>query len=240
MRSGDEVGPWSYLSGRHRGPRVKYEKLRRELVKFGRRIGEEHLVVGPGGNISARSRNAILLKASGVALEDATPGDFIPIRLDSGEVLEKGARPSSELPMHLACYRIRDDIRAVVHTHSPFATGVASAGVTLRPMFPDFVVFIDSEVPTLPFVTPCGEELAAIVSGAIAKANAALLSNHGVISVGENLREAFYRAMLIEVAAQALVAGTTVGKMKFLTDKETAQIRRLDQVQYRIDLLKEE
>ena len=195
-------------------------------------------MVGPGGNISARSRNVILIKASGVPLEEAKEEDYIPVGIGTGKVLEKGKRPSSELPMHLACYRARGDVRAVVHTHSPFATGVASAGVTLRPMFPDFAAIIDSDVPTLSFVTPCGEELAGVVAGAIMNANAALLANHGVVAVGANLREAFYRAMLVEVAAQALVAGTAVGKMSFLSREEVARIRGLDKVEYRVDLLK--
>jgi len=218
---------------------MKYEKVRRELVRFGRRIADEHLVVGPGGNISVRVRNIMLIKASGVPFEEVREQDYIPIEIDSGKVLEQRGRPSSELPMHLACYRVRDDVKAVVHTHSPFATGVASAGVTLRPMFPDFVAIIGSDVPTLPFVIPCGEEVADLVSRAVVKANAALLGNHGVITVGTNLKEAFYRAMLVEAAAQALVAGTSVGKMRFLNQREIAKIRSLSQVQYRIDLLKE-
>jgi len=218
---------------------MKYEKVRRELVRFGRRIADEHLVVGPGGNISVRVRNIMLIKASGVPFEEVREQDYIPIEIDSGKVLEQRGRPSSELPMHLACYRVRDDVKAVVHTHPPFATGVASAGVTLRPMFPDFVAIIGSDVPTLPFVIPCGEEVADLVSRAVVKANAALLGNHGVITVGTNLKEAFYRAMLVEAAAQALVAGTSVGKMRFLNQREIAKIRSLSQVQYRIDLLKE-
>ncbi|NQT82753.1 class II aldolase/adducin family protein [bacterium] len=217
---------------------MKYEKLRRELVRFGKRIADEHLVVGPGGNMSARSRNVMLIKASGVPFEEVKEEDYIPVGIASGKVLEKRGRPSSELPMHLACYRVRDDVKAVVHTHSPFATGVASAGVTLRPMFPDFVAIIGSDVPTLPFAMPCGEEIAELVSGAIVKANAALLGNHGIIAVGHNLREAFYRAMLVEAAAQALVAGTSVGKMRFLNREEVAKIRALSQVQYRVNLLK--
>ncbi len=217
---------------------MKYEKLRRELVRFGKRIADEHLVVGPGGNISARQGNVMLIKASGAAFEEARGEDYIAVEIDTGKALEKGRRPSSELPMHLACYRVRPDVRAVVHTHSPFATGIASAGVTLRPMFPDFVAVIDSEVPTLPFVIPCGEELAEVVSEAIAKVNAALLANHGVIAVGDNIKEAFYRALLIEEASRALVAGTAVGKMRFLNEEEAARIRGLDKVQYRIDLLK--
>ncbi len=217
---------------------MKYEKLRRELARLGKRIAEEHLVVGPGGNISARARNVILIKASGVPLEEAKEEDYIPIEIDRCKVLEKGKRPSSELLMHLACYRARGDVGAVVHTHSPFATGVASAGVTLHPMFPDFAAIIDSEVPTLPFVTPCGEELAEVVGEAIMKANAALLANHGVVTVGANLKEAFYRAMLVEAAAQALVAGTAVGKMTFLSEEQVANIRGLDKVEYRVDLLK--
>jgi L-fuculose-phosphate aldolase len=208
-------------------------------VSFGKRIAEDHLVVGPGGNISARIGDVILVKASGVAFEEATEEDFVPVEIESGQVLEGNGRPSSELAMHLACYRVRGDVQAVVHTHSPFATGVASAGVTLRPMFPDFVAVIDSEVPTLPFVIPCGEELAEVVSGAIGKVNAALLCNHGVVTVGVNLKEAFYRAVLIEEAAKALVAGTALGKIRFLTEAEEARIRGLDKVQYRIDILKQ-
>ena len=190
------------------------------------------------GNISARTGDVILIKASGAAFEDAEESDYIPVNLMDGAILEEGRRPSSELPMHLACYRLRDDIRAVVHTHSPFATGVASAGVTLGPVFPDFVAVIDSEVPTLPFVLPCGEELAEVVSTAIPKVNAVLLANHGVLTVGDNLREAFYRAMLVEEGARVLVAGTAVGTMRFLSTEEAAKIRGLDKVQYRVDLLK--
>ena len=207
-------------------------------MRFGRKIADKDLVVGAGGNISARSRDMMLIKASGIAFEEAKPEDYIPVSIATGKPLEKGRRPSSELPMHLACYRAREDVRAVVHTHSPYATGVASAGVTLRPIFPDFVAVIDSEVPTLPFVTPCGEELAAAVSSVIGKANAALLSNHGVVAVGENLKEAFYRAFIIEEAARALVAGAVLGKVRFLSDEEAARIRGLEKVQYRMNVLK--
>jgi len=217
---------------------MKYERLRRDLVRWGKRIAREHLVVGPGGNISARIGKVMLIKASGVPFEEAKGEDYIAAEIESGRVVEKARRPSSELPMHLACYRVRGDVRAVVHTHSPFATGVGSAGVSLGPIFPDFVAVIDSEVLTLPFVIPCGEEFAQLVSGAIVKANAALLANHGVVAVGANLREAFYRAMLVEAAAQSLVAGMAVGKIRFLSQEEVATLRALEKVQYRIDLLK--
>lgn len=218
---------------------MKYERLRKQLARFGKRIADEHLVVGPGGNISARIRNRMLIKASGVPLEEARPEDYIALDIATGTALEKGGRPSSEVPMHLACYRVRPDVGAVVHTHPPFATGVACAGVTLRPMFPDFVAIIGSDVPTLPFVIPCGEELAMVVSQAVSKANAALMGNHGAITVGANLREAFYRAMLLEVAAQGLVAGTIVGKMRYLSREEVDTIRGLAKVEYRVSLLKQ-
>lgn len=217
---------------------MKYETIRKELVRFGRKIADRDLVVGAGGNMSARSRGVMLIKASGVAFEEARPADYIAVSIARGRLLEKGRRPSSEMPMHLACYREREGIRAVVHTHSPYATGVASAGVTLRPIFPDFVAVIDSEVPTLPFVTPCGEELAESVGAVIGKVNAVLLSNHGVVAVGENLKEAFYRAFIIEEAARALVAGSILGKVRFLRQEEAAQIRGLEKVQYRMEVLK--
>jgi L-fuculose-phosphate aldolase len=217
---------------------MRYETIRKALVRLGRKIADKDLVVGAGGNISARSRDVMLIKASGIAFEEAKPEDYVSVSIATGRLLEKGRRPSSEMPMHLACYRAREAIRAVVHTHSPYATGVASAGVTLRPIFPDFVAVIDSEVPTLPFVTPCGQELADAVRAVIGKVNAALLSNHGVVAVGENLKEAFYRAFIIEEAARALVAGSVLGKVRFLTEEETARIRGLEKVQYRMDILK--
>lgn len=217
---------------------MNYETIRKDLVRFGRKIADKGLVVGAGGNMSVRSRDVMLIKASGVAFEEARPADYIPVSIATGRLLEKGRRPSSEMAMHLVCYRERDEIRAVVHTHSPYATGIASAGVTLRPIFPDFVAVIDSEVPTLPFVTPCGEELAEAVGGVIGKVNATLLSNHGVVAVGETLKEAFYRAFIIEEAARALVAGSAVGKVRFLSKEEAARIRGLEKVQYRMEVLK--
>jgi L-fuculose-phosphate aldolase len=78
-----------------------------------------------------------------------------------------------------------------------------------------------------------------VVSQAVSKANAALMGNHGAITVGANLREAFYRAMLLEVAAQGLVAGTIVGKMRYLSREEVDTIRGLAKVEYRVSLLKQ-
>ena len=214
------------------------KQARQQCVEFGRRIAALGLVVGPGGNLSLRVGEQILVKASGAAFEDAGPDDYVAVGLADGRCESVGRRPTSEVLMHRKCYEVRPDIGAVVHTHSPFATGVASSGTPLRTMYPDFAALIGSDVPTVAYVVPTGTELASAVGEVIGSANAALLANHGVVAVGSNMREAFYRAVLIEEAAKSLVAACTVGTPRFLTHEEIDEVRRLQAETYRIGLIR--
>ncbi len=216
------------------------EAIRKELVKIGRLVSQKDLIVGPGGNISAKCGDVVFIKASGVAFEDAKMADYIPVRISDGKVLEKRKRPSSEILTHLECYKIRNDIGAVIHTHSPVATGIASAGISLKPMYPDFIVYVGTEVPTLNYVPPTGRELAKAVSKVIKKHNGVLLSNHGVFTVGTNLKETYYRALLIEEASKTFLAAVAVGKPRFLTKKQIQDIKNLEVEKYRIGLLKKQ
>jgi len=139
--------------------------------------------------------------------------------------------------MHLGCYLAREDIKAVVHVHPPLATGVVSAGVKIKPMFPDFVALL-GEVPIIDYVIPAGREIREAVTAVIRDHDAALLVNHGAVTVGANLKEAFYRAEIIEDAARVLIASLTVGKPRFLTEEEVEGIRNLEAEDYRKALLK--
>jgi len=139
--------------------------------------------------------------------------------------------------MHLGCYLAREDIKAVVHVHPPLATGVVSAGVKIKPMFPDFVALL-GEVPIIDYVIPAGREIREAVTAVIKDHDAALLVNHGAVTVGANLKEAFYRAEIIEDAARTLIASLTVGKPRFLTEEEVEGIRNLEAEDYRKALLR--
>jgi len=107
-------------------------KLKRELIDIGKRIAMEKLVVGPGGNISARMGDRIYIKASGSSFEDATEEDYIGVEIESGKTVDSDKRPSSEIWMHLECYKKREDVKAVIHTHPVYSIAYAFQDESLR------------------------------------------------------------------------------------------------------------
>jgi len=206
--------------------------IKRELIKYGDKMVRSGLVGGAGGNISAKLGRIIYLSPSGYALDEMTEDSITGVDLDSGKIVEGKLRPTSEVLMHLECYRNRKEINAVVHTHSPWASGVISAGVSLKPMFPEFVADL-GEVGYLDYILPTTKMLADAVAQQIKNFNAILMANHGVITVGRNLKEAYYRSVVIEEAAKSLVAATVVGKPRFLSKEQIDQIKKLETIQYR-------
>ena len=190
--------------------------LRKELVSYGKKVVSSGLVTGAGGNISARCGRVVYLSASGLALDEMEGEDYIGVDIDSGEVVDGNRKPTSEVILHLACYRMREDVQAIVHTHSPWAGGVISSGKTLKPMFPEFVCDID-RIAHIDYVVPTTEKLADVVVKVAGENNVILMTNHGVLAFGRNLREAYYRNLIVEDAAKSLVAACVVGKPRFLT-----------------------
>jgi len=215
----------------------EHRKVREELAYWGKRIQERGLVVGPGGNTSARVGDVIYVKPSGFAFEQCTPDDYVGVSLEDGSTVFGSHKPTCEIWMHIACYQARPDIAAVVHTHPTYATGLASSGGELRAMFPDFVALL-GRVPTLPYIAPAGRELADAVAKVIAKHDAALMSNHGAIAVGTTLREAYYRNELLEEAAKTLLAARLLGEPRFFTDEEITAVENMEAEDYRKALLK--
>jgi len=219
--------------------------IREELISIGRRLAEHKLIIGPGGNISARDphdKNAIYIKASGKCFESAGFGDYIKIDILSGKVVDKRdelLRPSCEINMHLACYRCRKDVNAVIHTHPVYATVWGFTGETLIQFTPDFVAIVNSDVPVVRYILPGTKLLADEVEKAIKKgANGVILANHGLVTVGSNLLEAFYRTLLIEDHCKMAIFGKLIGKFRFFTEKEINEIDNLSAERYRRKLLK--
>ena len=212
--------------------------LKKELVEYGKRIIQRGLVVGPGGNISIRYEDTIYLSPSGFAFDEVTEDLLVGVNLYTEDIVEGNLKPTCEIAMHLGCYRVRPDIRAIIHTHPPLATGVVSAGVKLRPLTAELVALVGS-IPILDYILPSTKELADAVSKAIKDHNAVLMINHGCLTVGANLREAFYRTEIIEDSARLLIAAMTVGKPRFLTPEEEEAIKKLEAENYRKSLLAE-
>ena len=148
------------------------------------------MVSALGGNVSARipGSSEIWITPSGVFKGDLHPEDLIKIDLE-GNVIEGYLRPSVEWPMHTIIYKKRPDVNAVIHAHNPITTGLALAGVELKPITVEAVLTL-RRVPIVPFAYPGTDELAKVVAEHIEGVRALVLQNHGVVAVGYNLVEA--------------------------------------------------
>jgi hypothetical protein len=167
--------------------------LRRDLVATGRAIVTAGLVRGTQGNLSARTDDdRVLITPAGSAYEAMDAGDLVTLDLD-GNVVDGSEAPSSERLVHLAIYSARDDVRAIVHTHSPRAVRWSDLG--------DPLPFEGGDVPTAAYALTGTEQLATNAVGALGDASAVLLSGHGVVAVGATVDEARAIAERVEEAA---------------------------------------
>ncbi|MGC8976635.1 MAG: class II aldolase/adducin family protein [Candidatus Ratteibacteria bacterium] len=213
------------------------EEIRKILTEYGKKVVEKGLVAGPGGNISGRDGDFVYLSPSGFFLDEIKEDQWVKVNLKTGEILSD-LRPTCEISMHLGIYIERDDVKAVFHTHPPITVGLISAGVKFKPFFPDYVAILGRNVPLIDYVTPAGEDIRKAVCKEIKKADVVLLKNHGVVAVGESIKEAYTRSLIVEEAAKSIFAARCCGKLRYFNEKEIKQIENLEAEDYRKALLK--
>lgn len=196
----------------------------RQIVDICHRLYERRLVAATDGNVSARlAGGTILVTPSNLAKGRLTESDLVEVRPD-GTPLAAGCRPTSELGMHLFIYRERPDVGAVVHAHPPHATAFAAARRSLDPgIFPEVIVGL-GHVPLARYATPSTDEVARSIAPFVTTAQAILLANHGVVTYGRTLEEAFNAMDKVEHAAHMLIIAGWLGGAKSLS---SAQRKRL-------------
>ncbi|MBB6635572.1 class II aldolase/adducin family protein [Cohnella thailandensis] len=211
------------------------QAIREELCKYARKTVANKLVVGPGGNISARHEGKMYLSPSGFALDEIEPEQWVEVDIGTGEVTDIGLRPSSEVLMHLYAYRENPGIGAMVHTHPPYCIAFTLVEKELPIMFPDQAALVGKTV-YVDYVLPTTDRLADAV---VEKANSSsiLLGNHGLVTTGRNLREAYYRTEVVEESAKIFLIAKAIKEPKVLTAEETEEIASLESEAYRIQLL---
>ncbi len=216
---------------------MSLERVRAELAEYSKRILRQGLATGAGGNISAREGPAMLISPSGFSLEEVKPEEYVAVDIATGAIEPGAPRPSSEVLMHLACYRRRPDIRALIHTHPQYTIALTSSGHDLKPMFADFVIYLGYDIPHVDYVTVTTPELACAVEAVVGEANCVILRNHGAITLGENLKQAFWRACTVEEGARIQLLAATAGAPRFLSREEAGRLTALSSEQYRQQLL---
>jgi L-fuculose-phosphate aldolase len=205
---------------------LNHQSLREELVRVSHRMGASELVTGTSGNISVRTpEGKILITPSGLDYEAIEPEDVVLVNLE-GRVLESSLAPSAETPMHTGIYRSRAKVGAVVHTHAPYSTTLACLGWEIPTVHYMLLALSDEgRVPLAPYATPNTEELARYASEALGEThNACLLQNHGTITVGETLSEAYSRTERLEEMATIYYRTRLVGEPLLLTPEQAADV----------------
>ena len=182
------------------------------LISTAKRCFDLRLQTNAGGNLSVRldSVDAIVIKPSGVGFNECTRDNLQVVGLD-GKLQPSDHKPSKDLGFHLDLYRIRDDIRAVVHCHSPWATGYASAGIEIPCLTVQTIEKI-GRMPLIPLSPSGGPQTEKEISPVFKdpKIVAAVLANHGTIGVGSNLMKAQYIAEITEETAHIAFVRDTV------------------------------
>jgi L-fuculose-phosphate aldolase len=198
-----------------------------QLIEIGRKLWERGLIAGADGNLSARSgRDRILATVSGVAKGAMEERHLIELSLDGTVLSRSRFKPSSEIKMHLEVYRRRPEINAVCHAHPPHATAFATAGLGLTDcVIPEIVVALGA-VPLASYATPSTEEVPRAVAEKIAGADAILLENHGALTVGKDIEEAYLRMESVEHAARILILARGLGGPRKLSPEEAERLYR--------------
>jgi len=190
--------------------------IKKELIKYGKLLYAERFVIGAGGNISARIKDKIYIKASGVSLGSSTKKDYNEVDLATGRA-RRAKRPCSvEIPMHLACYKTRKDIGAVIHTHPVYGTALGMLAKKVGFVSYEFKCAFGSEVPVIDYKSSGSAALASAVGKSIKKHNAVLLKNHGAVVVGKDIKEAYERSLVLERACRIYVMSKLSGKISLI------------------------
>ena len=201
-------------------------QIKPKLVEICHRLYAKGFVTATDGNVSARLENGnILTTRSSINKGMVTENDLVEVTA-AGEKVGVG-QPSTELGMHLFIYHHRPDVQAVVHAHPTYATGFAAARLALdRCVFPEVIVGLGA-IPLAEYATPSTEEVAQSLAPFVHTSNAILLANHGVVTYGPDLLDAYFKMEKVEHAAHITFVARMLGGEYTLSDED---VKKLGQI----------
>jgi L-fuculose-phosphate aldolase len=199
-------------------------ELRRQLVRFSRWIHRLGYTPGTAGNLSVRlSDDLILATPTGCSKALLRASDMVIID-NNGNQLSGSRRVTSEIGMHLTVYRIRPDVRAVVHTHPPIATAFAACRKPLDQPICSEILMTTGLVPLAPYATTGTEEVGTSLEPFIPTHDAVLLANHGLLTCGLTLSDAFMKTETVEHFAQVCLSAHQLGGPVSLSSEDIEKL----------------
>src|SRR3954454_801650 len=207
--------------------RVSEWKLKEQMCDIGRRIWLKGFCAGNEGNHSYRlSENRILCTPTGISKSALKPDDICTVDLE-GKQISGTRKRTSEINLHLAIYKARPDVRAVIHSHPPHATAFAVAAVDLPTcIHPEAEVFLGA-VRTAKYVTPGDQRLGESILPYVKDSNTILLQSHGVVCFHPDLEQAYYQLEIVDAYARILLLTKQLGSIRPLDGDEMKELLEL-------------
>ena len=196
---------------------------RKAVIKAAQEMSASGLSPGKSGNVSARVPGGMVITPTGVAYDELTPDKISFVAMD-GSTRSGELKPSSEWHFHLAIYAAREDVNAIVHTHSEAATALACAGQGIPAFHYMVAVAGGVDIRCSPYATFGTEALAAYAVEALEDRTACLLGNHGVIACGATPEKALALAREVEVLAAQYARALAIGGVKILNDVQMREV----------------
>ncbi|MCX6144800.1 MAG: class II aldolase/adducin family protein [Ignavibacteriales bacterium] len=196
-----------------------------QLVAVCRNLYAHGFVTASDGNVSSRLPNGnILATPTSLNKGRVVESDLVEVTLD-GAMIHEGRAPSTELGMHLYIYRQRPDVNAVVHAHPTYATGFATAHIPLdKPLLPEVIIGL-GPIPLAIFAVTSTQEVADSIAPYVQSSSAILLANHGVVTFGKDLDDAYFKMEKVEHAARITFVARMLGGEKVLAGEQVKRLK---------------
>ena len=200
------------------------KEIREQICEVGRRVWQKNWVAANDGNISMRLGDEFIITTpTGVSKGFMTPDMLLKVDLD-GNVRGGYLKPSSEIKIHIEAYKRRDDKRAVVHAHPPVCTGYAVANIPLDfQTLPEIIITL-GRVPLAQYGTPSTTELSDSISELIVCHDAVLLANHGAMTLGKDVMDAYYNMERVEHFASISLVAHQLGRMQPISEPDVKKL----------------
>ena len=198
-------------------------ELKQEIIKYGKLAGEKNFTPGVSGNISARYGENVLITASGTANGYLEEDDLSVVDF-SGNLILGNKKASSETPLHLEFYRMREDINYIIHVHSPYLSSFASCGIALDEPIMAENVFYFGQIPLAEYGLPSSQDLVEKTAKYFKEYDAVLMANHGFIVGGKTIKDTYLKLELAESYAQVVFNTKLLGGAKIFNEQQVKEI----------------
>ncbi len=204
-------------------------EYRKDIIEVCKRVYAQGWVAANDGNVSVKLADDLYLcTPTGMSKGYLTPDQLVKVDA-SGNRVEGQLRPSSEIKMHLDVFRNRPDVNSVLHAHPHTATGFACAGMALDEcVIPEIVISLGS-IPLAEYGTPSTEEIPNNIRKYLPNHNVFLLENHGALSIGSDVYQAYYRMESMELFAKIYLVAKQLGQLNLIGEENVQKMLKLRQ-----------